>query len=338
MAGVLSELYVVGGKQRGARSLRDGNDNWHGYDHGLVVAVDAAAGTAETRLEYASPPDVAAEEGAISFQAGALEGDRLYVCTETEVLVYGLPGFDVLHYVTLPWFNDVHHVRPTPDGHLLVASAGLELVIEVTVEGEVRRLWNVLGEDPWARFDPEVDWRKVASTKPHRAHPNFLFYIGAEPWATRFHQGDAISLDDPGRRIAISDKRIHDGVVHDGRIHFSTVDGHVLVADATTLEVVEDIDLNAFHADRSTLLGWCRGILVDGDRLWVGFSRIRPTRFRENVGWVSRGFKRDEPTHVGCYDLATRTCVQEVALESTGMSAVYGIFPAAPVAATSPPR
>lgn len=334
----MRDLYVVGGKQRAARTLRDGNDNWHGYDHGMVVQVDTEAGTATSRLEYASPPEVAAEEGAISFQAGALEGDRLYVCTETEVLVYDLPDFEVLHYVTLPWFNDVHHVRPTPDGHLLVASAGLELVIEATVEGEVRRVWNVLGEDPWERFDPQTDWRKVASTKPHRSHPNFVFYLGEEPWATRFHQGDAISLVEPGRRIAISDKRIHDGVVHDGRIHFSTVDGHVLVADAETLQVVADIDLTTFHPDRSALLGWCRGILVDGDRMWVGFSRIRPTRFRENVGWVSRGFKRDMPTHIGCYDLASGTCVAEVELETTGLSAVYGIFPAIGVGATAPRR
>ena len=95
----------------------------------------------------------------------------------------------------------MHHVRPAPSGNLTVASAGLELVLEVTHDGQVVELWNVLGEDPWSRFDPQVDYRKL-NTKPHRGHPNFVFYIGAELWATRFHQGDAVSLADPTRSIS----------------------------------------------------------------------------------------------------------------------------------------
>ena len=35
------------------------------------------------------------------------------------------------------------------------------------------------------------------STKPHLAHPNHVFHIGDEPWATRFQQKDAVSLLDP---------------------------------------------------------------------------------------------------------------------------------------------
>ena len=328
-AGV-DDLYVIGGRQRIPRSIRHGQQNWQGYDRGMVVGVDTKTGTAQALLEYETPPQARAEdEGAISFQAGTREGDRLYVCTETEVLVYGLPRFERLGYVSLPWFNDVHHVRPTPDGALLVASAGLELVLEVTLDGEVRRMWNVLGEDPWERFDASLDYRKVGSTKPHRAHPNFVFYVGEEIWATRFQQGDAVCLTTPGQSFQISERRIHDGVLHDGRLYFTIVDGTVVVIDAQTFETVETHDLNSYHGDRSAVLGWCRGVLVDGDRLWVGFSRIRPTRFRENVGWAARGFKHGLPAHIACYDLARRTCITEIELEDAGLSAVYSILPAA---------
>src|SRR4029079_9381251 len=95
--------------------------------------------------------------------------------------------------VSLPFFNDVHHVRPSGDGNILVANAGLEMVLELDGAGRVLQAWNVLGEDPWRRIDPHVDYRWI-STKPHRAHPNFLFYLDDELWATRFHQGDAVSL------------------------------------------------------------------------------------------------------------------------------------------------
>jgi hypothetical protein len=87
------------------------------------------------------------------------------------------------------------------------------------------------------------------------------------------------------------------------------------------------INLNQMHSDES-LLGWCRGILVDQDRLWVGFSRIGPTKWRENVGWVMRGFKDSRPTRIACYDLVKNECVTEIDLEAMGLNVVYSIFPA----------
>ena len=134
-------------------------------------------------------------------------------------------------------------------------------------------------------------------------------------------------------------KRIHDGVLHEGHLYFTAVNGTIVVADAATLQVAEVVDLTVLHDDRA-LLGWCRGVLVDGNNLWVGFSRIRATRFRENVSWVARGFRHDSPTHLACYDLASRTCVAEIDLESNGLAAVYSILPASerPPVLAPPPR
>jgi hypothetical protein len=216
-------------------------------------------------------------------------------------------------------------VRPTPQGTLLIANAGLEMVMEVTTAGEVLRVWNVLGEAPWERFSRDVDWRQVASTKPHRSHPNYLFMIGDEIWATRFQQGDAICLTDPGKSITISHERIHDGVVYDGYVYFTTVSGSIVVANTTTLQVEDVIDLNSMHEDGS-LLGWCRGIMLDGDRVWVGFSHIRPTKVRENVAFIMRGFKQVKGTHIACYDLARRRHVVDIDLEPAGLNAVFSIF------------
>jgi hypothetical protein len=318
-------FYVVGGRQRAPRSVLEQDDVWQGYDQGLILRVEPESGEVSTALAYVSPEDASAGEGAVSFQASTLHGDRLYTCTETEVMVYAVPSFERLEYVSLPCFNDVHHVRRSLRGNFLVANAGLEMVVEVTPAGEIVDARSTLGEDPWAVFDPDVDYRKI-STKPHRAHPNYVFYLGNEIWATRFEHGDAVSLTEPGRSVKVSDERIHDGLLHEGRLYFTTVDGKIVVVDAESLERLDTIDLTSFHADR-TLLGWCRGILVDGDRLWVGFSRIRPTRFRANVAWAARGFRQSKPTHIACYDLARRECTAEIDLEPTGLSALYSILP-----------
>jgi hypothetical protein len=323
----MSGFYVVGGKQRAPRSLRDTQSAWQGYDKGIVLHVDPISETVSTRFEYVSPSEVVeGEDAAISLQASTIENGLLYTCTETEVMVYELPTFEKRHYVSLPWFNDVHHVRPSASGNIMVASAGLEMVLEVTPSGEVLQLWNVLGERPWQHFDPTLDYRKIG-TKPHRAHPNYVFYLEEELWATRFHQGDAISLTSPGRSIHVSRERIHDGVVAGGHIYFTAVDGKIVVVDSASLEIAEVIDLIEMHEDRA-LLGWCRAVLVDGKQLLVGFSRIRPTQFRENVGWVARGFRRGKPTHIACYDLERRVCLAEIDLEPAGLAALYSILPA----------
>ena len=324
-------LYVLGGQQRGARPMSGGLD-WYEYERGLILEVDPASGAIEQRLAYQSPPGTTvADEPVVLFKSATLVGNTLYACTQTEVLTYRVPGFAPLEYLSLPRFNDVHHVRPTGDGSLLVAISGLDQVVEVGPDGQVRREWSAIpGEGPWDRFDPATDYRLVRTTKPHHAHPNHVFQLGEEVWATRFEQRDAISLTQPGRRIAIDLERPHDGLVHDGRVWFTTVNGKVVVADASSLAIVEVIDLTEVGASAEPL-GWARGIHIDAEGgLWVGFSRIRPTKFRENVAWLARGFKNVRPTRIDRYDLATRRLTHSIDLEPAGLSAVFSIHAVPP--------
>jgi hypothetical protein len=324
---VARRLYVVGGQQRALRPLSAIGQDWYEYQKGVIVELDTGARNVTTKVEYVSPADAAPPKSPrILFKSGALVDGLLYVCTQTEVLVYALPDFQVVSYISLPMFNDLHHVRPTPDGNLLVANTGLDAVVEVTRAGEIVKTWNVLGADPWARFSRDVDYRLVTTTKPHLAHPNHVFYIGDEPWATRFEQRDAISLNNPDRRIAIGLERVHDGYVEGSKVYFTTVDGKIAVANVDTLLVEEVVDLTRAHP-AETLLGWARGLHVEWPYAWVGFSRIRPTKFRENLGWVLQGFKRDFGTHVGCYDLQTGESLGQVQLEEFGLDAVFGIYP-----------
>lgn len=320
-------LYVVGGRQRGLRPLAAATD-WYEYEAGIIVEVDTATGDGDLVVEYVSPSDVLpAEGGTILFKSGALNADNLYVPTQTEVLVYRVPDFSLLHHISIPQFNDLHHVLPTASNTLLVAATGLDMVLEIDLAGAIRREWDVTGRGLWYRFSPTVDYRKVQTTKPHASHPNYLFRLGDEIWATRFEQRDAISLATPNRRIDIGLQRVHDGVVHSGRVYFTTVDGHLVIVDADSLETVRVIDFTKSHPPQ-TLLGWTRGLYLTGNRVWVGFSRIRPTKFRENVGWIAHGFRRDFGTHIGLYDLDSGECLQQINVEPLGLSAIFGIFPA----------
>lgn len=324
-------LYLVGGHQKSHAHRTEGEHQL--YEHALILALDCDAGTTTTCATYRSPPEVRPDqEPSIVFKAGTLVDDVLHVCTQTELLAYSVPEFELVRHVSLPCFNDVHHVRPAPDGTLLVANTGLDMVVRCSPEGELLNTWNVMGEDPWHRFDPSTDYRKVATTKPHDSHPNFVFHLGDEVWVTRFKQRDAVSLSDPDRRIDIEVEKPHDGLVRDGSIYFTTVDGHILEADADSLEIERCIDLNSFH-DEDRALGWCRGLWILGtDRMLVGFSRIRPTRFRQNLSWMKEKIGLDSnaqlPTRVVLYDLAAGRVVWERVLETEGMDALFSIHPA----------
>jgi len=321
-------LYVIGGRQRADRSLLN-NGEWYGYDLGVILRVCGAGVTID--LEYLSRPGSCGPDDPVLFKSATRKGDRLYCCTQTEVVVLQLPDLEEVGYISLPIFNDVHHVVPTDAGTVLVAVSGLELVVEVTMQGDVVREWNVLGEDTWSANPRDVDYRIGVDLKPHRAHPNHVFFVDGEPFATRFELRDAISLTAPDRRIAIEGERVHDGVARDGRIYFTTVDGSVVEVDQSTLRVIERHQLRRIPSsvgDDVGVLGWCRALHIDGEHCWVGFSRIRPTRLRQTVSWVRTGGLQQAPTRIGRYRMSDWVCDAEIDLEPFGLNAVFTVAPA----------
>ena len=83
------KLYVSGGSQR------DFTKRTPDWKLALLLELDADTGRVESALEYVSPPEVCPETPSITFKAATLTGGRLYICTQTEVLVYRVPGFEL---------------------------------------------------------------------------------------------------------------------------------------------------------------------------------------------------------------------------------------------------
>jgi len=330
--GPSGHFYVVGGEQR-KEAFR--TEEWHAFGKALIFEVAVATGEVREVVSHISPPEVVTSDGlpSITFKAGTRHGDHLYACTQTEVLVYHLPDFARVRTLSLPCFNDVHHVRRRDNGNLLVVSTGLDMVTEIDPADRVLRRWNVLGGDPWGRFDPTVDYRRVATTKPHGAHPNYVLEVGGEIWVTRFEQRDVVCLTAPGRRVEIGVERPHDGIVLGEKTYFTTVDGRVAIADLDRDRLLDVIDLHAI-AGGAHALGWCRGLTVlDEARVVVGFSRLRPTRFRENVRWVKhrlglRATPGDRPSRIACFDLAARRLLWQQSLEEVGLNVIFSVHPA----------
>ena len=329
----MARLYVLGGRQR-KPGIKEPAAWWQWYEAALILEVDTESGAVRTCVEYQTPLECRAhEKNSTNFHAGAIVNSTLYTCTPTEVLIYRLPDFKQTGYISLPSFNDLHHVTPCSDGNLLVVSTGVDMVIKCTVTGEVLEEWSSLEEAPWTRFSRSTDYRKVETTKPHQSHPNYVFELDGEPWVTRFMQKDAVSLNGSKRRIDIAVEKPHDGVLFDEKLYFTAVDGKVVIVNGRTLTVDKVVDLRQIQDhDGQKLPAWCRGLLpVDQSRIWVGFSRIRNTLLKENLRWVKVVLHEGtlvKPTHIALFDIDQQKCLDELDLEPFGMNAVYGILPA----------
>jgi hypothetical protein len=205
---------------------------------------------------------------------------------------------------------------------------GLDMVAEISLDGKLLRCWDVMGQDTGEIYSRDIDYRKIPTTKPHRAHANHIFQLGDEIWVTRFHQRDAVSLNDRKRKIEIGIQSPHDGFLFNGSLYFSTVDGHVVIVNPQTLKIERIHDLNNMSNPRGVTLGWCRGLLPLDERfLWVGFTRVRPTRFQENLNWVRhpRAIRR-RPSRVALYDLQSERCVEEIETEIHGIGVVFTLL------------
>ena len=324
-----SSLYVLGARQR--RRILKREEEWNLYESAVLLRVEPETGWVEACLEHRTPPEARAHgNSSNAFKSTTIAGDKLFTCTSTEVLILKLPDFELIGYVSLPSFNDLHHVRPSQDGNLLVVSTGLDMVIKCTPEGKTLQEWCVLEEEPWSRFSQAIDYRRVGTTKPHQSHPNHVFELNGQVWATRFRQKDAICLEDRSKRIDIAVQFPHDGLLFDGEIYFTTVDGRIVTASPQTFEVKRVIDLRTFQD--STLLGWCRGLLpVDSQRIWVAYTRVRKTKFMENILWAKSLLTEgapELPTRIVLYDVVEKRSLREINLETHGLNSVFSILPA----------
>jgi outer membrane protein assembly factor BamB len=326
----VESIVVVGGRQKRSETLR--STEWSRFGEAVALTMDLETGHCKELVSYVTPDDARpADEYSVVFKSGSIAGDTLYACTQTEVLLFDVNTGELDRRITLPSFNDVHHVRPSNDGNLWVVSTGLDLLVEVDLDGNVIAEHNAVDTPTWDRFDRDTDYRKVASTKPHQAHPNFVFNHGDDVWVTRFEQKDALCLTDRSRRIDIGVERPHDGVVVGDTVYFTTVDGHLVTADLTTDTVTDVADIVAI-SESDDALGWMRGlsVLPDGDIL-LGFSTLRITKIRENVRWVKNRFGKMEnpvvvPTHVARYNVGEGRMIWRRELTDPVMDVVFSVL------------
>lgn len=323
-------LCVVGGRQKDPREIA-GKREWHHHKCGVIAGIDLDSGRTQSLATHVSPADSCPDEDpSITFKAASVLEDRLYACSTTELLVYSVADWTIENRISLPRFNDLHHALALRPDRVVAVNTGLDAVVEVGLDGTVTREWGVMGDDPWDEFSKETDYRKIHSLKPRKAHPNFAFQYDGDLWCARLTQADAICLTGDRPALNVRDEHgIHDGIVHGDFIYFTSVDGTVIRVDGRAGEADRVYDLNAW-VEGDTPLGWCRGLArLDEHHFAVGFSRLRQTKWTQNIRWVKHRLGGDgsgmNPTRVVIFNLDKEEIVAEYEVESVGLNAVFSI-------------
>lgn len=295
------------------------------YDTAGLMLIDWRAKKVVRELTYVSPPEHAALSGHMLFAYGSLTGSELLVTTHTEVVTIDVGRWAVNDVISLPHFNDLHHVIRFED-HLYVCNTGLQAVQKVTPDGRLVESYSTNAAPTWETYDRARDYRPL-STKPHPVHPNHLFVLDGQVWVTRCNKHDAVALRDHERRLKVAPGSPHDGILAQGLVYFTTTNGHVVGVDPEGGETVRDIDLNAIDGRRRQL-GWCRGLrFIDYDLALVGFGQFRRTKYRELAHWILNDGKAALPSRLCLYDFHRGRLLDELTFTAKWEgAAIYSIF------------
>lgn len=294
------------------------------YNCAYLKIIDFESGEVKKEKFYVSPPE--RRGGPLEFTTGTLYNGEFVLPTGTEILFYDCQTLQIKRVISLPSFTDLHHVN-IHNGLLYIANTGLEMVQVLSMDGEFLKEYNMTSTPTWERFDPRQDYRLVPTTQPHEVHVNQVFFLDDQPWATRCLQCDAICLVDPEKRIdlKVEGGNPHDGLVVGDYIYFTITAGFVIVVNKFTRKKEAIFDLSKM-CDSPVQLGWCRGIEVVGDQIFVGFTRFRRSKFREFGTWITSGAKKFLPSRVSQFDLNQNKFVKEIEIDSiTGGASIFTI-------------
>jgi hypothetical protein len=321
-------MLITGGKRN--RNAYDMDCLAECYEAGIYEVDFGRKRLRRTYLETKPDYNLYSKNYSLTFRSGAIHNGDLYTCTHSEIVVFDLQRFAVKDRMTHRLFNDIHHVLPV-DGkeRLWIANTGLDRVGEYTVANQLR-LHPVLAPEQITPLDETIDYRKV-STKPHQVHPNHVFQLNGNLWATRFNQQDAFCVAHPQKTIPIPAGKPHDGLVTDGRLYFTTVNGTVVRVDPDDDRRSQTFDISSLY--RGFNPGWCRALAVDKDVAYVGYSAFRWTYHLENIRFIGNSMRdlarqmgRQRPARIVKYDMRRKQIVDEMIFSDGDIHLIFSVL------------
>ena len=324
----INKLLISGGCERnGGFELGDGKY----YEKAVLAELDLESGKfEEVYCVREGGVNYPTEHPNIQFTAGCVQGDTLWLPTDTEIHELCSRNYQLVRTISHSCFQNLHSVHRLGE-YLITTSTGLDNVIFLDAEtGEISKIVNAEGKDPWHRFDRTIDYRQVHSTRPYNSHTNYVFVLKDTLWVTRCTQEDAVNMSNFNERLDItrgSGCSVHDGVVWKDRLIFTRVDGLLPMFDTASGSFLGNEDPFRNHVNKP--IGWCRGLLVENDVAYLGFSRIRKTRMKHRLKFLAQRnlkYGTGQNALVVAYDLKNQSLLNVYEAPAGLIDAIYGVM------------
>ena len=240
-----------------------------------------------------------------------LNQHQLVACDFNQVYLINRDDLTVIASLQDKAFNDLHHIAVYED-KVYVCNTGFDSLDRLNAELVlIERLPLVAISDLEKRLKGEYTFsgdyydspeqiplfcrRKV----PDTFHINYCVSIQDRMLLTSFK--DRVLLDaSTGKTVSNKlNSQPHDGFVDGDHLWITTVTGKIYRA-AVSLPLQFKQVADVFH--QGEYQGWCRGLLIDGDYLFVGVTQIQGKSSRTH--WLTL---EPEQTKSGIYQLDKRT-------------------------------
>lgn len=300
-------------------------DEGHKFVGARIEILDWDTKTCVQRIDYEAPPEHLGDGCSLKFTGGCAYRGRWFQTSGTELVIYRLSDWSIDRVISHRSFNDLHGVAVDGD-EMVVVNTGIEALCFLDWSGEIVREVNLASTPTWERFDRSFDYRRIGTTKPHEVHVNHAFRLDGDWWATRCIQRDAVNVERPDDRINIEVGQPHDGIIRGDFIYFTTTNARLVIANVATRKVEEILDLNRMN-DSGGRIGWCRGLEVEGDVAYVGFTRLRRSKWAgvfDSVKDVARGRKRS--SHIERIDLKRKVVLDSYDHKRNASSAIFTLM------------
>ncbi|MEC7878040.1 MAG: hypothetical protein VX499_03655 [Bacteroidota bacterium] len=327
------KLIITGGRQSDS-PLSYFNKEWNNGILGVIYEYDTIKKTIKKKIEYETPKKFRPSKNySMSFKSGSIYDNKLFITSLTEILIYDLLQYKLINRISLNVFNDLHHVIYVKND-LFIVITGLDLVVRYSLkQNKILTYYNCFPEkDTWKRFDINKDYRKINTTKPHFSHPNHVTFFDNKLFVTRYKQQDVLIFSKQGKildKIDLNEGIPHDGSVFNNNFIYTSVNGKIIKVNSIDFNKKNVINLNKFEKDGNSL-GWCRGFYQSNSHNYVGFSRIRPTKFIENIKWLGNKLtdkiKLKMPTRIVIYNRDFSKIIETINLEKIGINWIFSIL------------
>ncbi len=329
----MTKLIFTGGRQSKSK-LSYFNKEWNNGISGIILEYDTNTKKIVEKINYKTPEKYRPlKDYSISFKSGSIYKNKLYITTLTEILIFSLPEYNIIDRISLKIFNDLHHVI-FHEKNLFIVVTGLDIVVKYSLQkNNIEKIYNCYPEiDTWDRFDKNTDYRKINTTKPHNSHPNHVSIFKNKLFITRYKQQDVIIYSMEGKilqHIKLNIGIPHDGLLFNNKFIYTTVNGRIIKVNSNDFSDINIFDLNK-HEKKGRSLGWCRGYQELNSSNYVGFSRIRPTKFMENIKWLGNKItdevKLKMPTRIIEYNSDFSNINNIIMLEKHKMNWIFSIL------------